>query len=331
MSDAALVAEVAREVLAAPSLDPWAPLVEGEWIGVAVDPADGGQGGTLEEAAALAEAAGATAAASPVLEAVLAAIVAAGTLAGRELLPRLAAGEERALLVPEVATGGRLPRVRVPWGRDAGVALVVVRDGTRLRLALVPRDELVVEAGATAAGDPADLLTPAEGARLAGDGELDRDALLAATGVLTAARLTGAADAVHAMTVDYARERRQFGKPIASFQAIGHALARQAGAAELARAALRSALPAAVAGEPALPVAARIVAADAAREVAAIAHQLHGAIGVTAEHDLHRFTLRMRAWRDAFGSARRWQAELGAMAVERPASFWDATAPDHAA
>jgi hypothetical protein len=57
--------------------------------------------------------------------------------------------------------------------------------------------------------------------------------------------------------------------------------------------------------------AAKIRSAEAAQEGAAIAHQVHGAIGFTSEHILHRYTLRMLAWRDDFGNESHWAAALG--------------------
>ena len=52
---------------------------------------------------------------------------------------------------------------------------------------------------------------------------------------------------------------------------------------------------------------------EAARDGAAMAHQVHGAIGFTQEHVLHRYTQRLLAWRDDFGSESRWAARLGSM------------------
>jgi acyl-CoA dehydrogenase len=68
---------------------------------------------------------------------------------------------------------------------------------------------------------------------------------------------------------------------------------------------------------------AKIRSAEAATEGAAIAHQVHGAIGFTKEHILHRFTLRLLAWRDDFGNESYWAAELGKRVAQRGAdAFW---------
>ena len=69
--------------------------------------------------------------------------------------------------------------------------------------------------------------------------------------------------------------------------------------------------------------AAKIRSAEAAQEGAAIAHQVHGAIGFTNEHVLHRYTLRLLAWRDDFGNESHWAVALGNKIAARGADdFW---------
>ena len=68
---------------------------------------------------------------------------------------------------------------------------------------------------------------------------------------------------------------------------------------------------------------AKIRCAEAAEEGSAIAHQVHGAIGFTKEHVLHRFTLRILGWRNDFGNESHWAVELGKLAAARGAdAFW---------
>ena len=64
---------------------------------------------------------------------------------------------------------------------------------------------------------------------------------------------------------------------------------------------------------------AKIRCAEAAQEGAAIAHQVHGAIGFTKEHILHRFTLRLLSWRDDFGNESHWAVALGNLVAARGA------------
>jgi alkylation response protein AidB-like acyl-CoA dehydrogenase len=335
--EAKLLGEVARDVLRnAGDVDAWDLLVDNEWIGVAIAPEHGGHGGTLAEAAALTEAAGATASGAPVLEAVLAAVAAGTCRGGRELVRRFAEGEERAVLAPGVIRGAQTTHVTVPWVPQATTLLVVVepdRDGdgearlARLAvadLAVAPREAIAAMTEGVVALGPIDLQ-----AHLL-EGAVDRPALINATGVLTAARLKGAIYAVQALTLAHARVRKQFGATLASFQAVAHAAARQAGLAELTNAAVQAALDRSGSRGVQAAVAARVIAGNAAREVARIAHQVHGAIGVTREYELHRFTLAMQAWRDAYGTARCWEAYLGHSMVGQGERFWDEAAPDTA-
>jgi len=134
-----------------------------------------------------------------------------------------------------------------------------------------------------------------------------------------AQQMAGALQAVLDLSVEYAKERMAFGRPIAKFQAVQQNLARLAGEAAAAAAAAGSAadtiqhaetFDSAVFLEVA---AAKIRTGEAAGVGAAIAHQVHGAMGFTDEHVLHRYTQRLFAWRDDFGSEAEWAAGLGAM------------------
>jgi alkylation response protein AidB-like acyl-CoA dehydrogenase len=130
-------------------------------------------------------------------------------------------------------------------------------------------------------------------------------------------QIAGSLQTILARCVDYAGERVAFEKPISKFQAIQHALAVLASETAAATAAATSAADALAAGAAGdegvfLEVAsAKIRCGEAAEKACAIAHQIHGAIGFTQEHVLHRFTLRALAWRDDFGSERFWANELG--------------------
>ena len=121
-------------------------------------------------------------------------------------------------------------------------------------------------------------------------------------------------EAALVLSTRYANDRVQFGQPIAKFQAIQQQLALLAEQAAAALVAVESAASAVAAGRPsaALAVAAaKIRAGEAAGKVAEIAHQVHGAIGFTHEHSLHRLTRRLWSWRDEFGTESRWSQELG--------------------
>ena len=125
--------------------------------------------------------------------------------------------------------------------------------------------------------------------------------------------MAGALETALELSVRYATERVQFGRKIGQFQAIQHELARFAGEVAAAVASALSAAGALERGENTLlaVASAKIRSANAAQEGALIAHQVHGAIGVTAGYALHHSTLRLWAWREEFGNEAHWAMELG--------------------
>jgi alkylation response protein AidB-like acyl-CoA dehydrogenase len=129
--------------------------------------------------------------------------------------------------------------------------------------------------------------------------------------VMAAAESVGVAARVTAMTVDYAKERKQFGRAIGSYQAVSHACAQMFLETEGAR---NLALWAAWAldhdPEQARLAAycAKAYASDAATNVCRSALQVHGGIGFTWEHDLHLFLKRAEANAHAYGDPR-WHRE----------------------
>jgi alkylation response protein AidB-like acyl-CoA dehydrogenase len=130
-----------------------------------------------------------------------------------------------------------------------------------------------------------------------GAGARLRDAWRAALAVELAGTMRGALEA----TLGYLKQRRQFGRTLASFQAVQHRLAACAVRVEAAR---WLAFEAAAHGAPAEGAAlAAAYAAGAAQSVFAETHQLSGAIGYTREHPLHVFSMRLQALRLELGGA----------------------------
>jgi len=115
----------------------------------------------------------------------------------------------------------------------------------------------------------------------------------------TAAQLVGAAEALLAASVDYAKQRSQFGRIIGSYQAIKHKLADVHIAIELARPLVYGA---ALSLQSRDVSAAKVAAGEAGLLAARSALQTHGAIGFTQEHDLSLWLLRVQALRSAWGT-----------------------------
>ena len=137
--------------------------------------------------------------------------------------------------------------------------------------------------------------------------------------LLHAGLLAGAMKRCFDLTMGYANERVQFGKPIGKFQAIQHQLSVMAEHVAAGRMAAEAAFGAAH-GLPAPPACAVAKArtSEAAQLVASTAHAVHGAIGVTEEYDLQLFTRRLHEWRLAHGSEAHWHRVLGQMVIDSP-------------
>ena len=147
--------------------------------------------------------------------------------------------------------------------------------------------------------------------------------------MLLAAKMAGALQAALDLSVEYTRQRQQFGKPLASFQAIQQQLAvfaEEAAAANMAAAAaFRAAdLAGEQGGDAWFEIAcAKLRANQAARISTGIAHQVHGAMGFTAEYRLQRLTKRLWAWGSEQGNERTWSDRIGArIAARGAANFW---------
>jgi alkylation response protein AidB-like acyl-CoA dehydrogenase len=136
-----------------------------------------------------------------------------------------------------------------------------------------------------------------------------------------AARMSGAMQAITSMTIDFALMRKQFGQPVARFQAVQQQIA------VMAEEAMASAMASSRCFSGPLDGFADIWAAIAksrsccaADIVAAIGHAVHGAIGVSEEHALGGHTRRLRRWRDAYGGQTFWEARLGGSILADSAS-----------
>jgi alkylation response protein AidB-like acyl-CoA dehydrogenase len=268
----------------------WRELGELGWPGIAVGEEHGGQGLGVVELAVLAEELGYALAPVPLLGSALAALAIehAGSDAQRaRWLPGLAAG----------ALGGGFGSAALV-ADGPGADVVVVLDGMG--------GASVVEGGA----EPVDAIDPtrrygraeAVGEPLEGDvqGALDRAA------AVVAAELVGVSQRALDMTLAYVKDRRQFGVPVGSFQAVQHRCAQMLLHTEGARSTAYFAAWAADAAPERLAEAAglaRAAAGEAGQEVTAGAIQAHGGIGFTWEADVHWLFKRAQLDAALLGSA----------------------------
>ncbi len=157
----------------------------------------------------------------------------------------------------------------------------------------------------------ADLHWPTDPASLFECGDTQAD-WLAVAAALVAAQMAGAMERVAAMTIAYANERVQFGRPIARQQAIQQQVSVMAEQCCAARAAALFALSGnAWRIAPLRAAVAKSRVGEAAALVAAIGHAVHGAIGITDEYDLQMLTRRLHEWRAAYGGQGFWNRRLG--------------------
>lgn len=130
---------------------------------------------------------------------------------------------------------------------------------------------------------------------------------------LFAALIAGAADRAMSLALAYAGERQQFGKPIGKFQALQQRLSVLAEEVFATRMAMQLALRGDGLAPDTYPaMVAKARASAAVPEITAVTHLVHGAIGITEEHDLQLFTRRLYDWRTQFGSESYWHRRLGA-------------------
>lgn len=292
-----------REAAEAGAYDPglWTEIVELGWPGIAVDERFGGQGLGPVELAVLLEELGYACAATPFLSTALAAAViqAAGTDEQRDRwLPGLASGE----LTAGVGSA--------ELAADAdGAAVVVLLDGDDARLIEQPQTEPVVTI------DPTRRF-----GRVIGDGEPLGAGAAARVYAGIAAEVVGVCQRALEMTVEYVKDRKQFGVPVGSFQAVSHRCAQMLLHTESVRSAAYFAAWAADADPSRLAEGAALAAAAAAvggREVAASAIQAHGGIGFTWEADVHWFYKRAQLDTALLGGAGRHHTALARAAAAR--------------
>lgn len=138
---------------------------------------------------------------------------------------------------------------------------------------------------------------------------------LAEGATLRAFQIAGALEAALDLTLSHTATRVQFGKPLQKNQVVQHELAKLAGELACATAAADLAAEALARGDLLGVAAGTLRAREAAGTGAAIATQMHGAIGFTREHPLHLYTTSLWAWRDEFGGQVSWARRLGAAAL----------------
>nr|WP_064569530.1 acyl-CoA dehydrogenase family protein [Gordonia sp. LAM0048] len=219
--------------------------------------------------------------------------------------------------------------IGVPHATTADTVVVLATTTDDVTIAIVDRDGpgLQVEPGTDLMGlDHGDIVFDDVEPSFTAPAPVTADDLRMRGALVYSVGLAAAARALRERTVRYATERVQFGRPLAKFQAIQQTLAHMAALTTSMETSARAATDAA-SGDPATArdaiAAAKIVTSRHAHEVAAAAHQIHGAIGFTAEHPLGRFTTALWTWRDRYGTEHDWSAHLAERILDDGVDPWD--------
>ena len=299
----------------------WTALEEIGVIALVVPEANGGAGATYADVAVVLPALGSLAVSLPIVEAGLM----AGwlmTLAGAQL----PTGVVTAALTEDVdarpcrdgwRVSGTVPRV--PWARYADRVVILARLRIGWCALDLPCAGLDIRHGINVAGEPRDSIVLR--GHFVSHSQLHRLDEADAFGVEFQRRgafgrslmMVGAAQSVYAHTVRYAGERHQFGRALAAMPAVQQMLAGLAAETSAMTVAVEAAALA-LDRDPTQTWtldAARIRVDAAVQAVTAIGHQIHGAIGFTREHALHRFTTRLWAWREEYGNQSAWADVFG--------------------
>jgi acyl-CoA dehydrogenase len=283
----------------------------------------GGAGATLADGFAVLRVAGRFAAPVPLAETLMAGWLlgkAGIAVPGGPLTIAPVHADGHITLTAEGKLGGRARRV--PFARNAGHIAVVAHRGSETAVALVAASGLAISQSTSLAGEPRDDVSfDGVAAQAVRPARVDEDKLVSFGAAVRLQQIAGALEKILEQSVQYALDRVQFGRAIAKFQAVQHNLATLAGEVAAAGAAADAAAEACARPDIAIGeiAIAKVRGGEAAGTGAAIAHQVHGAMGFTYEHSLHHATRRLWAWREEFGNEAVWAARLGRMVAARGA------------
>jgi acyl-CoA dehydrogenase len=290
----------------------------------------GGAGASLAEGFGVLGVAGRFAIAVPLAETMLAGwLLAQAKIASPagEMTVAPASPKERIGVNADGTLSGRARGV--PFAKSAKHIAVLATGDNGASIALIAASAAHIEAGLNLGGDNSDVVTVDRVEPLAihpAPKGFDQTALMLMGCVVRSLQIAGALESMLDISLRYCNERIAFERRISKFQAVQHNLARLAGESAAALAAAASAADtlanASSFGDEAVfleAVAAKIRCSEAAEKGGGIAHQVHGAIGFTIEHILHRYSLRALAWRDDFGPESYWAVELGKRVADRGA------------
>ncbi|RUS57099.1 acyl-CoA dehydrogenase [Kurthia sp. 3B1D] len=291
--------------------DLWRLLEENGMINIAVPEDQDGAGGDKEDLFAVYQLIGKYAAPIPFVEHTLANV----------LLNEVGEVAQQTLTTLHIASNVEATLPFVPWARHAEQVVVVTPE----KLIVYPLADARVKETTNIASEPRDTVEVTAAPAI--EVTLDNATYKQLMKLITAATLiktSGAIDKAFDLTVRFSKEREQFGRPIHRFQLVQQHLALMAGEQAIMNVAAENILATLEALETNDIGYARLRLEDANRVIAASAHQVHAAIGVTDEHSLNQYTRRIWSWRDELVKADYWKKELVQEVLASTTDIWTA-------
>ena len=217
-------------------------------------------------------------------------------------------------------TGSGITAHAVNFGKTTDWVLAQQKDDVWL----LPVAEATVTTSGGYGSLDADLRWSAEVGKRSVIGRWQVDQFQTLLALSLASMIAGGADRVYEMTLVYANQRVQFGKPIGKFQALQQQISEMAEQVFGTRMAAQMACQSSSwCPQPALVAMAKAQNSQAVARVTATAHAVHGAIGVTAEYDLQLYTRRLNEWARLGGGHGYWAQQLGAAVLQSERSALD--------
>ena len=215
----------------------------------------------------------------------------------------------------------------VPWGSQSKSVVTFCDDPTGSKLLILrPQDGQITGGRSNEAGEPRETME-FDNVNVLGIAESPQSSqqLMRIGALMRASQISGALDSALELSITHTKNREQFGRPLAKFQAIQQQLAIFAEECAAVNCATLAAARSEDIGNSLFEIAATKLRANRSIGVAtSIAHQVHGAIGFTSEYKLHRFTQRLWSWRSEFGNDRFWSKSLGQQVLAaKEGGFWE--------
>lgn len=300
----------------------WSLFQENGMVAVAISEENGGAGGDLEDLLNLVRLTGKYAAPIPFAETTFANyMLETAKLFTVENVATYALQE--GLTVENDSVSGTLENV--PWARHANYLAAFVQSNQGVHVALIDLAQATIEHSTNLASEPRDTVK-LNNAKASLSDPLTDEQILHLKSIETAfqiALMTGAIEKANNLSVQYSKEREQFGRPIHRFQLVQQQIVQLAGETAIALAAFNNVCAAILEEDYFQEIAyARIRFEDAISTITAVSHQLHAAIGTTHEHALHQYTRRLWSWRDEGTNSEFWSEQIADYLMAHDDNLW---------